>query len=109
MGTKHTPGPWSINNNIGKKGEIGVLADAAPCIIATMGNAKAWPAEARANAALIASAPELFETLKALAVAAGEADALQHAGLTVPAEVWSNIYKANIAARAAIAQAETGE
>jgi hypothetical protein len=61
---KHTPAPWSVHNNIGKKGEIGVIASAAPCIICTMGNAKAWPEEAKANAHLIAAAPELLEALE---------------------------------------------
>lgn len=62
---KHTPGPWMVHDNIGRKSEIGVVADAAPCIIATMGNAKAWPKEARANAHLIAAAPELLAACKA--------------------------------------------
>lgn len=58
--TAHTPGPWEIHDNIGRKSELGIVADAAPCIIAVMGNAKAWPAEARANARLIAAAPDLL-------------------------------------------------
>ena len=60
---KHTPGPWEIHDNIGRSSEIGVVADAAPCIIAVMGNAKAWPAEARANTLLIAAAPDLLAAL----------------------------------------------
>ncbi len=63
-GSKHTPGPWRTNHNIGRKSELGITADAAPCIIATMANAKEWPAEARANARLIAAAPEMFEALQ---------------------------------------------
>lgn len=55
-----------IHNNIGKKSEIGVIADEAPCIIAIMGNQKAWKEEAAANARLIAAAPELLEALKGL-------------------------------------------
>ena len=53
-----------IHNNIGKKSEIGVIADEAPCIIAIMGNQKAWKEEAAANARLIAAAPELLEATK---------------------------------------------
>jgi hypothetical protein len=49
--------------NIGRKGELGVMADEAPCIIAIMGNQRAWPLEARANARLIAAAPELLAAL----------------------------------------------
>jgi len=66
MATKHTPGPWKVHNNIGKKGETGVIADAAPCIICTMGNAKEWPVEAEANARFIAEAPAVFDALKSL-------------------------------------------
>jgi hypothetical protein len=62
----HTKGPWKINNNIGHKGELGIIADTAPCIIAIMGNQKVWPAEAEANAHLIAAAPDLLEACKAL-------------------------------------------
>ena len=53
-----------IHNNIGKKSEIGVIADEAPCIIAIMGNQKAWKEEAAANARLIAAAPELLAATK---------------------------------------------
>ncbi len=56
----HTKGQWKVNKNIGKKGEIGVVADNAPCIIAIMGNQKEWPVEAEANARLIASVPDLL-------------------------------------------------
>ena len=64
MTTKHTPGPWSIHTNIGRKGSVGVTADAAPCIIAIMGNDKQWPVEAHNNAALIAAAPDLLAALQ---------------------------------------------
>ena len=64
MNTKHTPGPWTTHRNIGKKSELGIMADAAPCIIAIMGGSKEWPFEANANARLIAAAPELLSTLQ---------------------------------------------
>ena len=31
---QHTPGPWKINSDIGRRGELGIVAEAAPCIIA---------------------------------------------------------------------------
>ena len=62
--TKHTPAPWRIHKNIGRKGELGVTADSAPCIICTMGNAEVWPDLATANARLIAAAPALLIELK---------------------------------------------
>ena len=61
----HTQGKWEVCNNIGKKGEIGIVADEAPCIIAIMGNSKEWPEEAKTNARLIAAAPLLLEACKA--------------------------------------------
>jgi hypothetical protein len=62
--TTFTPGPWHVHTNIGRKGETGVIADGAPCIIAIMGNQKEWPAETANNAQLIAAAPELLEALE---------------------------------------------
>lgn len=53
---------------------------------------------------LFAAAPELADTLRDLCVAAGEANALQHAGLDVPPAVWSKMYLANNAARAVLAK-----
>jgi hypothetical protein len=62
----HTTGPWKVHTNIGRKGEIGIVAEAAPCIIAIMGNAKEWPVEAQANAKLICAAPAMLEALRDL-------------------------------------------
>lgn len=59
-----TPRPWETHGNIGRKGDPGILADAAPCIIATMGNAKEWPIEAKHNAELIARAVNSFEAMR---------------------------------------------
>lgn len=61
---KFTNGPWEIHSNIGKKSEIGIVADSAPCIICTMGNQREWPMEAQANAALISAAPEMLKALR---------------------------------------------
>ena len=60
LGITPTRGPWSVHRNIGRRGELGVVADSAPCIIAVMGNQRQWPAEAEANARLIAAAPVLL-------------------------------------------------
>jgi hypothetical protein len=70
--TTHTPGPWHVHTNIGRKGETGVIADGAPCIIAIMGNQKEWPAETANNAQLIAAAPELLEALEEALSVMGE-------------------------------------
>ena len=64
---KHTPGPWEVHSNIGKKGELGIVAESAPCVIAHGMSEKHWPEIAQANAALIAAAPEMLEALKTLA------------------------------------------
>ena len=62
--TKHTPGPWKVNANVGKRGELGIVADAAPCVIAHGMSEKHWPEIAQANAALIAAAPEMLTALQ---------------------------------------------
>ncbi len=99
---KHTAGPWQVHRNIGRKSEIGVVADAAPCIIAVMGNAKEWPVEADANARLIASAPDLLEACKALMAQ------LQAKGFTAPEGTFcpADWYEDQKRAAAAIARAE---
>jgi hypothetical protein len=57
---EHTPTPWRTHDNIGLKCEPGIVADAAPCIIAIMGNNKEWPVEAKANAAFIVLAVNAY-------------------------------------------------
>lgn len=64
MENKHTSGPWKVYNNVGRKGEIGVIAEAAPCVIASGFSEKYWPGIARANAELIAAAPEMLAALE---------------------------------------------
>jgi hypothetical protein len=56
-----------------------------------------------------AAAPALLEILQRLSVVCGEANALQHAGLTVPAKVWAEMYAADNQARAALALASGQE
>lgn len=89
--SKHTPGPWKTHDNIGRKGELGIIADVAPCIIAIMGNAKEWPREAEANARLIAAAPDLLKACKKIL-----AEIKEHKSLN-----WSKL-------EAAISKAEKG-
>jgi len=60
MSTKHTPGPWQVE---ARRGETWVCrADSA--VLARVAAAK----EIRANARLIAAAPELLEALKAVRI-----------------------------------------
>lgn len=60
---KHTPGNWAVNRNVGRKSELGIVADDAPCVIAIVTGEAHWPAIAQANARLIAAAPELLSQL----------------------------------------------
>lgn len=70
MSTKHTPGPWQL---VGPDdfGDYIVNTDGDPTAIAAIVNGN-WLAmgglteQHKANAALIAAAPELLEALKAL-------------------------------------------
>ena len=64
----HTPGPWAATQHIGHKDQIGVTADADPCIIAIMGNQRAWPLEAKANAARIVACVNACEGINPEAV-----------------------------------------
>ena len=64
--TTHTPGPWRVNANVGKRGELGIVADAAPCVIAHGMSEKHWPEIAHANVQLIAAAPDLLAALESL-------------------------------------------
>lgn len=106
--SKHTPGPWEISNRIGRKNELGIIASAAPCIIAVMGNQKEWPVEAHANARLIKAAPDM---LKALIDASLSLSALIDVIETGATEYHNELQRAkedHQAAREAIAKA-TGE
>ena len=64
---KHTPGPWTINENLeyGDEywfgGEKGFCIDVGP---ATIGGLKDKIEQGKANARLIAAAPELLDALK---------------------------------------------
>lgn len=60
MNTNHTPGPWIISP------DDGAITDRSDCAVARVaGNRSRF--EARANALLIASAPELLNFIEAIA------------------------------------------
>lgn len=56
MNTTHTPGPWSVGAPTGLVNQISIL----PCIGVVYGAGD----EIKANAALIAAAPDMYEALK---------------------------------------------
>ena len=56
--TKHTPGPWKVD-------EIYGLIMSEESEIAAVHGASGGPKEAKANAALIAAAPDLYAALEA--------------------------------------------
>jgi hypothetical protein len=73
--SKHTPGPWLTTESTEHWGRVNVTVQAA-----FTGNeiATAWQGTAdvnRANARLIAAAPDLLEALKELVAAAGGVNA----------------------------------
>lgn len=69
MSTKHTPGPWTVNPHFNHGAEVRSLASVAWCSVASTHGASGSQvidvAEARANARLIAAAPDLLEALEA--------------------------------------------
>lgn len=64
MNTKHTPGPWAVYENKGST-RLRIMSDSVPYDVATMQHAGSEEAEA-ANAALVAAAPQLLESLRAI-------------------------------------------
>lgn len=75
--SKHTPGPWNASGEW--PNQLGIYADAVPVAMAWKGQSEAggppdykiYPArpnteEARANARLIAAAPELLKALEGM-------------------------------------------
>jgi len=73
MKAKHTPGPWTLHPTALHPAVRSVgTPDAGPRRICTVGTMNGNPVD-KANARLIAAAPELLEALKACAaVCAGE-------------------------------------
>jgi len=68
--TKHTPGPWTVNPYCNDGAEVRAIAPVAWCSVATTvgssGSQSIDAAEARANARLIAAAPDLLAALERL-------------------------------------------
>lgn len=113
METKHTPGPWRIDENgqdvICNAQEyhrwgIGERHIATGFSCHDPANAEAYKAEAQANARLIAAAPALLEALQKLLA---NAEAVHSFGLpdTIPPLTAVCFSDAQTEARAAIAQA----
>jgi len=69
MSAKHTPGPWAIDWNVSR---IDVFSADAATLVATIRRSTLSAGiddVAKANARLIAAAPELLEALKAITAA----------------------------------------
>ena len=94
--TKHTPGPWTMHPRFDDGAEVRAIAPVAWCSVASTvgssGDQSIDAAEARANARLIAAAPDLLAALDRLERLSGSA-----MGTDDPARVF---------ARAAIAKAK---
>ena len=73
MSTKHTPGPWTMHPRFDDGAEVRAIAPVAWCGVATTvgssGDQSIDAAEARANARLIAAAPDLLAALHHISLA----------------------------------------
>jgi len=61
MSAKHTPGPWQVNSNFASQV---CDCDGTSRGCAPIANMSGTPAERKANARLIAAAPDLLEALR---------------------------------------------
>lgn len=66
MKTKHTAGPWSVNRKVNRFVDAGPNGDGLITICDCDPIDEMTPAQAEANARLIATAPELLEALELL-------------------------------------------
>jgi hypothetical protein len=80
----HTPGPWEVTATL----EIRSTSEEHILIAGTFYSSRAGHGQTKANALLIAAAPDLLKQLKALVVQ------IKHAGLIVPPNVTAAIDKA---------------
>ena len=73
MSTKHTPGPWTMHPRFDDGAEVRSLASVAWCSVASTHGASGSQVidvdEARANARLIAAAPDLLAALHHISLA----------------------------------------
>jgi hypothetical protein len=105
---QHTPGPWRITPDgyvSSDEGYVQILTPFRERAFEPDDASSEHRPRALANAALIAAAPELLGALVELASLTKRANAMQHAGAHVPAELWGDLYAAELTARAAIAKA----
>lgn len=102
MSTKHSPGPWEVDERFtkesGRHAQYRIFAANLVCTLEVPIGFYRSPAESEANARLIAAAPELLAALQALYTAEEEYGDPTNAAIN---EAW-------LKARAAIARA-TGE
>lgn len=59
--SEHTPGPWTIHTRFDDGAEVRAIAWCGVVCVGSSGNQSIDAAEARANAHLIAAAPDLLE------------------------------------------------
>lgn len=109
QGAGHTPTPWRTHNNIGRKSELGIIADDAPCIIACMSNAKEYPSEARANLAFIVTACNEHDALKAQVAAQAEEVARLRGALEATEKRLDELHEYCIYAECAYVGSEDGK
>jgi hypothetical protein len=64
---KHTPGPWLLGNEFEDDTELSIINDDDHRICEIGPFLQEWTDEERANALLIAAAPEMLEALKRVA------------------------------------------
>ncbi len=80
--SKHTPGPWTIDWNVSR---LDIFSADAATLVATLRRSALSPGiddAAKANARLIAAAPELLEALQAVqAFITGEPNAVEPFGM----------------------------
>lgn len=87
---KHTPGPWRVNDNPMAMSEYCILAESRGtgfgASVATANQREGYnslsPEEAKANASLIAAAPELLEALMELLAEAEGCEEKARAAIT---------------------------
>lgn len=108
--TKYTSGPWEYVEY--PNGQIEVVADGDVGGVIHQGQIFTEPEdieEERANAYLIAAAPQQREALENLVILTELANAKQHAGIKIPAGLWANIFNATNEARVALVASEVKE
>jgi len=106
MKGKRTPSPWNI-----------FPKDNGECLIGHPPEQVAWIAvkkdyefepKAKANARLIAAAPDMINALKELQTQADRMNNRQHAGITVDKGDWARLFRICNIARDVITKAEEG-